>query len=173
MREYFMWPIGTNVIVPDHNNGKGTIIKHLNNDLYEIELYNGPTIVTKSQSFQMIDYPHPPKEDGIEYLRMNELIQGGLYELDARNANLGIWIYEQLGFIIRRQKFNNIFLFVEYHYDTGSPFGTVRPFIFIEKCPFSMETLQIQLGDIDYKYQDIMLEYLKRKEDQYGRHPKK
>jgi hypothetical protein len=58
MRQDFMWPIGTNVLVPAHNNSKGTIITHLDNNLYEIQLYNGPTIVTGTKSFIVID-PSP------------------------------------------------------------------------------------------------------------------
>jgi hypothetical protein len=168
MKPNFMWPRGTQVIVLTYNNNKGIIINLIDHDLYEIQIHNGPTIVTTSQSLQIIDYPSISLDIGEKpFLRMNELISGGLYEIDARNASLGIWIYDQLGFLIRRQKMGDIFLFVEYHYESGSPFGTVRPYVFIEKCPFIMEALQIQGGYIDYKYADIILEYLKRKDKEY------
>lgn len=168
MRNDFMWPIGTKVIVPDHKC-EGEIIYHLDTDLYEIQLFKGPIIVTRSQSFHMIDYPVIEKSDK-EYIKMNKLIDGGLYRIDARNSEYGIWLYNQLGFIIRRQKFTNIFLFVEYHYDTGFPFGTVYPLIFLEKSPFSIEALEIQVADVDWVYQDIILQYLKGKEEYYDRH---
>jgi hypothetical protein len=175
MRDDFMWPIGTQVYIPDFK-ANGEIIHQLSNNLYEIQVYKGPIIVTRTDSFKMITYPYPPIEGDLAVIRMDKLIDGGLYYIDARNAEYGIWLYNQLGFIIRRLKFTNIFLFVEYHYDTGSPFGTVKPKIFLEKCPFSIEALQIQTNDINdmgYTYEDIILEYLKRKEEYYGKHPKK
>jgi len=166
------WPIGTKIIVPDFKC-EGEIIQELDLDLYEIQLFKGPIIVTRSASFRMIDYPKNPETDR-DYIRINKLIDGGLYYIEARNSSYGIWLYEELGFVIRRQKMNNIFLFVEYHFDTGWPFGTVYPKIFLEKCPFTMDALQISKGTINYVYEDIILEYLKRKEDYYGNHnPKK
>ena len=50
-----------------------------------------------------------------------------VYLIDARNANVGIYDEEQKGFVISRHKFKSNFLFVEYHWDTGEPFGTVKP----------------------------------------------
>lgn len=69
------------------------------------------------------------------YLKINELKEGYLYRIRARNAKFGIWIKEVKGFIISRHKFGYNYLFIEYHYDTGPPFGTVFPIEEIEKVP--------------------------------------
>jgi hypothetical protein len=66
---------------------------------------------------------------------MPELKGGYLYRIDARNARFGIWIPKLKGFIISRFKFGANYLFVEYHYDTGPPFGTVLPLKEVEKVP--------------------------------------
>lgn len=59
---------------------------------------------------------------------MDQLVPGRLYWLLARNAYFGVWHPEDQGFVILREKFGNRYLFTEYHWDTGEPFGTVKPF---------------------------------------------
>lgn len=68
------------------------------------------------------------------YIKIEDLKNGYLYEIDARNSQLGIWKSDLKGFIISRTKFNDTFLFMEYHYDTGPPYGTVKPVREIEKA---------------------------------------
>lgn len=60
---------------------------------------------------------------------------GWLYRIFARNASLGIFRANQKGFEIAREKFGNVYLFTEYHFDTGAPFGTVVPSKKLEKAP--------------------------------------
>jgi len=52
---------------------------------------------------------------------------GWAYYIHARNAKVGIFDKAEDGFVISRFKFNNNFLFTEYHWDTGEPYGTVKP----------------------------------------------
>ena len=66
---------------------------------------------------------------------MSELKNNYLYEIDCRNQNRGVWIEAQQGFQIARKKFDSTFLFVEYDWETGPPFGTARAFKEIEKAP--------------------------------------
>jgi hypothetical protein len=66
---------------------------------------------------------------------MSELKDGYLYEIDARNQNRGIWFESVKGFEIARRKFDDVFLFIEYEWETGPPFGTARAFREIEKAP--------------------------------------
>ena len=61
---------------------------------------------------------------------------GMAYKILARNASVGIWLPEDRGFIISRYKFSTTpFLFIEYHWDTGEPYGTVKPLKLLEICP--------------------------------------
>jgi hypothetical protein len=69
-----------------------------------------------------------------DYLKMEELKDGYLYEVIARNAKYGIWNSDTQGFTISRIKFGSNFLFEEYHYDCPS-FATAQPVKEIEKAP--------------------------------------
>lgn len=53
-------------------------------------------------------------------------IKGRLYILRSRNLPMGVYNGEG-GFIGVREKFGTFFLFTEYHWDNGPPFGTVKP----------------------------------------------
>lgn len=63
----------------------------------------------------------------LPYLPMTEMIAGGVYLIKARNASVGIWNPDDNSFHIIRSKFGSSFLCSEYHWDTGAPFGTVKP----------------------------------------------
>lgn len=69
------------------------------------------------------------------YIPIEECIHGGLYRFYARNFFLGIYNEKKKGFIGVREKFNSKYLFIEYHWDIGMPYGTVKPFNFLEQCP--------------------------------------
>jgi hypothetical protein len=70
-----------------------------------------------------------------KYLKIDDCVQGGLYEVDARNFKLGVYNKEQQGFIGIRYKFGSEFLDLEFHWDTGAPYGTVKPIEYLEECP--------------------------------------
>ena len=50
-----------------------------------------------------------------------------IYRLQSRNLRYGVFCKKRKGFIGIRTKFDSRFLFMEYHYDNGPPFGTARP----------------------------------------------
>jgi len=50
-----------------------------------------------------------------------------LYKIHSRNLSYGVYDSEHHGFIGIRLKFNDRYLFMEYHYDDGPPYGTVMP----------------------------------------------
>lgn len=52
---------------------------------------------------------------------------GVVYEIRSRNLVVGVFVKDTGGFIGIREKFGSLYLFMEYHHDTGAPFGTVRP----------------------------------------------
>ena len=55
---------------------------------------------------------------------MDKCIKGRLYKLGSRNLVLGVYDGRE-GFIGIRCKFRDRFLFTEYHWDQGAPYGTV------------------------------------------------
>ncbi len=63
----------------------------------------------------------------INYISLDKCRDSFLYLIYARNANLGIFKKQNNSFVISRFKFKQNFLFEEYHWDTGEPFGTVKP----------------------------------------------
>lgn len=50
-----------------------------------------------------------------------------LYRIRSRNLRFGVYNPETGGFLGIRQKFESRYVFEEYHWDNGPPFGTVRP----------------------------------------------
>jgi hypothetical protein len=67
-----------------------------------------------------------------EYIKKEDLVEGQLYETHGRNLGIGMWKkldngWKEYGFVYLRTKFGQQFLDVEYHWDEGAPFGTVKP----------------------------------------------
>jgi len=63
-----------------------------------------------------------------EYIPISECKRGTIYRLHSRNLSYGVFVPEDgNGFIGIREKLGSRYLFTEYHYDNGPPFGTVRP----------------------------------------------
>lgn len=69
------------------------------------------------------------------YILIAECKHGWTYELNSRNLLFGVYNSETKGFVGIRSKFGDEFLFTEFHYDTGAPYGTVYPLREIEECP--------------------------------------
>lgn len=108
-----------------------------------------------------------------KYIPMDELKPYYFYKIRLRNARYGIWLPDGQGFMIRRQKFNDFFTFVEYHWDTGPPFGTARPLKELEPTGFIHEDFINVIKSGPYgeywtlsKYDEIM-NYLKTKTEEY------
>src|ERR1019366_2259907 len=59
----------------------------------------------------------------------------------------GVFRATTKGFVGIREKFCNEYLFEEYHWDNGPPFGTVMPQLFLEVCPLS--DLRESIGSFD------------------------
>ena len=61
-----------------------------------------------------------------DYIRLDACLPGHVYKIMSRN--LGHGVYDGLGgFIGIREKFGDRYLFTEYHWDKGPPYGTVHP----------------------------------------------
>ena len=61
-----------------------------------------------------------------EYFSLNQLQPGMAYKLHSRNLAIGVYDGNE-GFIGIREKFGPRYLFTEYHWDQGPPFGTAIP----------------------------------------------
>jgi len=73
------------------------------------------------------------------FIPLDQCQHGWLYYVRARNFRLGIFNEPEKEFIGIRTKFASRYLNGEDHWDTGVPFGTVKPIEKLEKAPF--ETL--------------------------------
>lgn len=64
-----------------------------------------------------------------ECIPVDQCKKGVLYVLASRNLGTGVFNGDtkEPGFIGIREKFGNYFLFTEYHYDNGPPYGTASP----------------------------------------------
>jgi len=80
------------------------------------------------------------------FIALEKCVDGHLYRIDARNGHYGMFSKATGGFTLARTKFSEVFLFEEFHWDTGPPFGTVKPLG--------------DLGEIDTKDKKALLEYL-------------
>lgn len=115
---------------------------------------------------------------------LSECRHGGLYRIDARNFSLGVFNEHLQGFIGIREKFFDYFLFTEYHWDTGAPYGTVSPLEFLEMCPHNpMEQIvapatqedvdrqispKIKVGEVIRRENKALFDWLEEKAGQYG-----
>jgi hypothetical protein len=91
-----------------------------------------------------------------EYLKIDDCIHGSLYKIDARNFSLGVYSKIKQGFVGIRYKFGSEYLSIEFHWDTGTPYGTAKPLEYIEECPH-----EVSDGNKD------LFEWLKEKREEY------
>jgi len=70
----------------------------------------------------------------MNYLTVDECKDGYLYKISARNGHYGVYNEKNNSFTLARTEFGGTFLFDEYHYDTHSRCGTVKPIAEIKKC---------------------------------------
>ena len=62
-----------------------------------------------------------------EYLSKEACKDRQLYRIRSRNLDLGVYRAESGGFLGIRTKFGRRYVFEEYHWDNGEPYGTVKP----------------------------------------------
>jgi len=70
-----------------------------------------------------------------DYIPLDQCKHGYLYKIHSRNLGLGVFNSKDNGFIGIRTKFSSRYLFTEFHWDTGIPYGTVKPERELEKIP--------------------------------------
>ncbi len=67
-----------------------------------------------------------------DYIKKPDCKDRVLYRIHSRNLTFGVYDQETGGFNGIREKFGQLYVFREYHYDNGAPFGTVLP---LEELP--------------------------------------
>lgn len=72
---------------------------------------------------------------------MSECVKRGVYRINSRNLTVGVYDGDE-GFIGIREKFGSKFLFTEYHWDQGPPFGTVRPQELVHSLPRELDLFE-------------------------------
>lgn len=82
------------------------------------------------------------------YIPLEKCEDRYLYRIRSRNLSFGVFNKSCNGFIGIREKFGSRFLFTEFHYDTGRPYGTVAPDEKLIKLPDDIE-LKENLYTID------------------------
>lgn len=63
---------------------------------------------------------------GEHYIALEDCRARVLYRIESRNLSAGVFDGKG-GFVGIREKFGDFYCFTEYHWDQGTPFGTVRP----------------------------------------------
>ena len=96
----------------------------------------------------------------IDYIKIENLKDGYLYKILARNSNMGIWQEDKGEFLISRFKFADNYLFGEFHIDLSNTWGTARPIEEICKSPFEEINQMIEDGNgkliLDYLNEKVM-----------------
>ena len=97
-------------------------------------------------------------------IKLEDLKDGYVYKIKARNAHYGIWYEGARAFLISREKFGDIYLFYEVYKDVDNKYGTATPIEEIAPAPF--EELPL-FKDILGSKRDDILGYLREKEKKY------
>jgi hypothetical protein len=98
-------------------------------------------------------------------IKIKDCKDGFLYRIDARNARVGIYDKEQLGFIISRHKFKDNFLYVEYHWDVG----TIKPELKQHGTAAPIEELgPTKLSFLPEMNDEEKLKFLNQQEEELG-----
>ncbi|MFA5419826.1 MAG: hypothetical protein WC341_15340 [Bacteroidales bacterium] len=116
---------------------------------------------------------------------LSECKHGGLYRIFSRNLSFGVFNQHNSGFIGIREKFGNYYLFTEFHYDTGAPFGTVSPTEYLEDYPGEIsERIEVvateeimkryigasfKVGDTTYIENEALFKWLEEKQKQHAK----
>jgi hypothetical protein len=104
-------------------------------------------------------------------ISLKDCRNGYLYIIAARNAYVGIFNAKKKGFRISRFKFDRNYESVEYHWDTGEPHGTVRPYRKLFK-PTKIKEECVFLSFINKYFennQEEILTVIKEEDEELGR----
>jgi len=97
---------------------------------------------------------------------LDECIQDGFYTLHSRHLGYGVFSKKHNGFIGIRTKFSERFLDMEFHWDTGEPYGTACPLEFLKMCDLEDTTIGTNEkvdGKITYKQNQKLFDWIEEK----------
>lgn len=89
------------------------------------------------------------------YIPLNECLHSYLYKICSRNLRFGVFDSTQNCFYGIREKYDYEYIFPEYHYDCGPPYGTVTPKELICKCEINLDN------------EEELFKWLEQKEKEY------
>jgi hypothetical protein len=104
-----------------------------------------------------VDFGYEWKDDRT-MISIEDCKKGYLYLINSRNLDLAVYDGDG-GFIGIREKFGQRFLFTEFHWDTGEPYGTVRPQEELEHCPIESIS-EGKFSEKDYTQNQELFAYL-------------
>lgn len=67
------------------------------------------------------------KDHRCPHIPLKDCVHGHVYAISSRNLIYGVFDKTTDSFTGIREKFGNEYLFAEYHWDQGPPYGTVTP----------------------------------------------
>ena len=85
---------------------------------------------------------------------------GYYYLIDARNADTGVFRSSDNAFIIARHKFGDVFLFPEFHWETGAPYGTAKPELELEQALPCLPWIQGATAECSLEDEQSMLDWI-------------
>lgn len=89
----------------------------------------------------------------MDIIQREDLVERGIYRLHSRNLYVGVWDgrrEKSCGFIGIREKFGEISLFKEFHWDDGAPYGTAKPLELLGILPEGIDIREGYMPE-DYK----------------------
>jgi hypothetical protein len=104
-----------------------------------------------------VDFRYEWKDDRT-MIPIEDCKKGYLYLINSRNLDLAVYDGDG-GFIGIREKFGQRFLFTEFHWDTGEPYGTVRPQEELEYCPV-VNVSEGNFSEKEYTQNQELFDYL-------------
>jgi hypothetical protein len=107
----------------------------------------------------------------MQHIKAEDCKDGGLYRIWSRNLRFGVYRKETRGFVGIREKFGHLYLFEEYHWDNGPPFGTVKPREFLEDCTVQPISCHLEKPESKFENNKVLFDWLTQKEEQYKERP--
>jgi hypothetical protein len=118
---------------------------------------HGARIIRRGKTHILI-----PDKEPTTYIPLSDCKHGWLYKVRSRNLTLGIFREDKKGFVGIREKFGEEYLFVEFHWDTGPPFGTVKPLECLVSCPIQNLDEYIHIKDGKHEVNTDLFDWLKQ-----------
>jgi hypothetical protein len=108
----------------------------------------------------------------------SECKHGGLYRISSRNLSFGVFNSHHNGFVGIREKYGNYYLFTEFAWECGPPYGTVIPMEYLEdyhgepveylNATTKEDIEKFLAGNTSHVENTDLFNWLEIKEKQYG-----